>query len=254
MLNLNSSNRTSGDCLSLKESSIFSLVLGKRATGKTFFVLNDIYPRISDEIEDIFVISEPVDEQYKKITNNIYSVNKLDQIIKSYDNLEKKYSKKLLIVDISDYRNLNKNNKFSNLVSIHTHINLNIILILQSSVGMDPITRNSINNLYMAYESSNGEIKRNYEYFGKSYPDFKSFSDSIEYIQGQEFLHMKYPDKPAQYMRAHKQIKLKYIQSDELEDSEDIPELNEVVSEINQLINQLVGIRNRLKVLKKNSV
>lgn len=254
MQNSNSSNGTSGDCLSLKVNSIFSLVLGKKATGKTFFVLNDIYPRISDEIEDIFVISEPTDEQYKKITNNIYSINKLDQIIQSYDNSEKRNIKKLLIVDIPDYKSLNKSNKFSNLVSIHTHINLNIILVLQSSIGMDPITRNSIDNLYMAYEACNSEIKRNYEYFGKTYPDLKSFADSVEYIQGQEFLHMKYPDKPAQYMRAHKQIKLKYIQSVELDDSQEIPEINEILSEVNELINNLVGIRNRLKILRKKSI
>ncbi len=231
-----------------------SLILGKRNSGKTFFVINDIYPRISDEIADIFVIGNPSSTEYTQITDTIYLSEHLDSICQYLDNTERKNIPKLLIID--DYSNkILQNHKLLNLACVCTDINLKIVIISSCISGLSPHLRSRIRWVLFGNETNSNEIKRNYDIFGQNhFKDLKFFEEHYDIIQGQEFMVMDQGTTNLQlnFVRASKQIKLKKINSPKIEFSEE-SDLNSLITEVNNTINQLVGIRNKLKSMKKSS-
>lgn len=240
---------------SLEFSPDVTLILGKRGVGKSFFVINDIYPRISDEIEDIFVITNQSNTEYLQITDTIYSIEHLDNISKYLDNLEKKNVPKLLIID--DYTNkILQSNKLLNLACVCQDINLKIIIINQCSAGISPHLRTRIRLVLFGNETNLNEIKRNYDIFGLNhFKDLKYFEEHYNIIQGHEFMVMDQCTTNLQlnFVKASKQIKLKKIPSPKIEISEE-SDLNSLIIEVNSTINQLVAIRNKLKSMKKSNV
>ncbi len=239
---------------SLKFVADVSLILGKRGSGKTFFVINDIYARISDEIEDIFVVSNTntTDSEYLQITNKIYSTDDIEYIIKYLSDTKRSQVKKLLIIDIQCkdiYNNLIE------LVTYHTHINLKIIMVNSTSVGIPPHLRCRIKWLLFGNESCTSEIKRNYDLFGRQFINYDNFENHYDIIQGQEFmvLDLANTELKLKIVKAAKQLKLKKITSPEISIQDNKSnEIKEIIGEVNILIDQLVGIRNRLKKLDKN--
>jgi hypothetical protein len=228
-----------------------SLILGKRGIGKSFFVINDIYPRVSDEIEDIFVIADLTNTEYLQITDKIYSLEDLEHICRYLDSPERKHVKKLLIID-NYSKEVFSNNKLINLSCLTYELNLKIIFVKSSSVGLSPHLRTNIKWVLFGNESCISEIKRNYDLFGGQFKNYEYFTEHYNIIGGWEFMAVDITQNEPyiNFVKAGKQVKLKKIFTPKIEISEE-SELNTLISEVNSTINQLVGIRNKLKAMKK---
>ncbi len=228
-----------------------SLILGKGSSGKTFFVINDIYPRISDEIVDVFVITNPSNTDYLQITDKVYLPEHMDNICKYLDNLERKEVKKLLIID--DHTNkIFRTNGLLNLACVCSEINLKIVIISSCASGISPHLRSRIRWVLFGNETNSNEIKRNYDIFSLNhFKDLKFFEEHYDIIKGREFMVMDQctSELKLNFVRASKQIKLKKIPSSKIEISEET-DINSLITEVNNTINQLVGIRNKLKQMK----
>ncbi len=249
--NLETTDGVRGCYPSLEFEPDVSLILGKRGSGKTFFVINDIYARISDEIEDIFVIANQSDSEYLQITDTIYTIDHLDNIIKYLDNPERKSVKKLLIIDTHS-KDILSNNKLINIASITYSLNLKIVLVNNSSSGISPHLRANIRWVLFGNESYTCEIKRNYDLFGGQFKNYENFTNHYDIFKGWEFMvnDLASSKLSLNFVKAGKQVKLKKICSPKIEINEE-SELNGLISEINTTINQLVGIRNKLKTIRK---
>ncbi len=250
--NLETTDGVRGCYPSLEFEPDVSLILGKRGSGKTFFVINDIYPRISDEIEDIFVISDLTNTEYLQITDKIYSLEDLEHISKHIDSPERKKVKKLLIIDTYSKEVFSSNNKLIDLSYVAYGLNLKIILVKSSSVGLSPYLRNNIKWVLFGNESNTGEIKRNYDLFGGQFKNYDNFANHYNIFKGWEFMvnDLASSKLSLNFVKAGKQVKLKKICSPKIEINEE-SELNGLISEINTTINQLVGIRNKIKTMRK---
>ncbi len=249
--NLETTDGVRGCYPSLEFEPDVSLILGKRGSGKTFFVINDIYPRISDEIEDIFVISDLTNTEYLQITDTVYLPEHMDNICKYLDNLERKEVKKLLIID--DHTNkIFRSNGLLNLACVCSEINLKIVIISSCASGISPHLRSRIRWILFGNEYNTGEIKRNYDLFGGQFINYDNFVNHYDIIKGWEFIvnDLASSKLSLNFVKAGKQLKLKKICSPKIEINEE-SELNGLISEINTTINQLVGIRNKLKIMRK---
>ncbi len=233
-----------------------SLILGKRGIGKTFFVINDIYARVLDETEDIFVIADltNTNNEYLQITDKIYSLEDLEHICKHLDNPERKHVKKLLIIDVYS-KEVFFNNKLINLSCLTYELNLKIVIVKSSSVGLSPHLRTNIKWVILGNESCTAEIKRNYDLFGGQFKTYEYFENHYEIIQGLEFMviDMSCTELKLNFVKAAKQLKLKKSISPNINiTNKSQNEIKEIIGEVNTLIDQLVGLRNRLKKLDKN--
>ncbi len=232
-----------------------TLILGKRGSGKTFFVINDIFTRISDEIDDVFIISNSSipHSEYLQITDRIYSIEHLDKIHRYVTDPNRKLKNKLLIVDVSN-KDIYFNNRLIDLSSCCHHINLKMILVNSSSVGIPPHLRYNIKWILFGNESCTSEIKRNFDLFGSKFGNYDNFENHYDIIKGWEFMvldHGSISEKVnLKIVKSGKQLKLKCIQSPQIDTTIDKSnETKEIIEEVNILIDQLVKIRNRLKKL-----
>ena len=232
------SNDANGGCQSSlaqcsdKFHSEFYVLSGKGYCGKTFFIINDIYVKMSDDIEQMFIISE--NKEYLNICDKLYSLEHLNSIckfikknkFKQIDQIDQTNQSnqagqsnqnnqaKLLIIDKITDSKIFSNELFRNILFQRKSLNLSIIISMPNGIGIPPEIRSTIDTLLLGLETNTSQIKRIYEhYISSHFKNYTEFEKTMMLVSNQEFMKISNNIIETWYVKAHKQLKLKKISS-----------------------------------------
>lgn len=161
-----------------------TVLVGRRATGKTVYVKNEIFYKIQHAVDAAYVFlpdaygSDDVNkyflEEYKNMTDGIYSIKTIDKIYKYIS--EHREQKHLLIFDFSDCSDVIKNVYVREFLHNYRYLNVSVIMCMGHDIGMD---FTYIDN-YILCESPTQSKKRLFEKIGTSCRSFNEFSQLLD--------------------------------------------------------------------------
>lgn len=228
-----------------------TLIIGKRCSGKTSFVIHEIYRQLQSILDTIYVIvgDNCSIDQYSNITNKVYNSKELNEI---YNNITQNHDKKSLIIFDDVIIDLLPPLTMESLLMSGCHLNTSVVIVSGYSIELKPNLRNNMDNYIVAEDNNISNIKRLYEQFFSIYPSFNSFQHEISQLKPYEFL-CKSRD---QYVNTYKvninPNGLRFIKSNlEINGTNELKLDQQLVNRITQTINELVDIRNQLKNLVK---
>jgi hypothetical protein len=235
------------------------LIIGKRATGKTNFIINNIYSKISNEIDNIYIFTASHNyKYYEKITDLFYDIKDvnlvLGDLIKEYKN---KKTKTLVIFDnVINNIKFYKNNELMELFYNARHYEITLIATMEYPLGITPDLRLNFDYVITAQENFHSNIQRLYEHYFGFYQTLNIFKEVLECLKVYEFLVLQvgYKNKVG-IEKTLTDSNYKFIASKNIDEIKIIInekkflEAKTIIKELNETIDNLVGIRDRLKKL-----
>lgn len=221
-------------------------VFGLRGVGKTMYVKNEIYYNLQNVIEKVYVVCPPrVNDEYTKITNNIYDETDLSMVC---EQIMKERTKCLLILDgIPVDSRLCNNTYFRKILYDHRWYNCSVVM----SVAY--IERSCIYDLIdicIACTNVDGIMKQLYsKIFGMT--TFSVFAEIMQQMTHYKFLvrdegkiywniaTIKQDDE-LKYLEC---VKQNYVSHETINKQQH----NKLIDRLTACIDEMVSIRNELK-------
>lgn len=235
------------------------LIIGKCGSGKTNFIINNIYSKISNEIDNIYLFTSKNNyKYYEKITDIIHDFSYVDLILSNlFKDCESKKTNTLVILD--DIININKFKSYEikKLFYNARHYGITLIVSMQYPCGLMPELRSCFDYVITAQERFlHSYIQRLYEYYFGFYSTLNIFKDVLKTLEDYEFLvfQVQYKNKVG-IQKTQTDSNYKFIASKNMEDIikmnniQKLMDAKNIIKELNETIDNLVGIRNKLKKL-----
>jgi hypothetical protein len=229
-----------------------TLVMGGRCCGKTTFVINEIYQKIMNSIDNVFVVTNDKSNEYMKITNKTYTSKNLSDICYGLMK-DTGRSRKLLIIDDA-VDTFEKIESFLELFYNTKHHDTTMIITCQGDNLLKPALRQQLSNCFVRANGHNiSEIKRIREhYFGmishveilkKVFSDLEPFC-FLGVTNDELVVCTAHVSDDITYRKIENSIVLekKIIQDD----------IDATIISLTKNIEELIAIRNGLKSLRKD--
>lgn len=252
-----------------------------------------VYKGLCDKIDNLFVIASssknktseenvlPVPDRYKRITDRVYSLGDLTDIIKyQNDNISnRKISNLLLIIDCQfDPSRYLKDVEIINLLFNGRSLKLSCIVVLPYSLGLSPELRTNFDYIFISgCIDFYSQRKRIYEHYVGMFPNFSSFDQIYKSLDGDHLIiknrgmSRSLSDKIRYFVlekSAGNYIKfirgIDILQKPEKETtiittktndtsiaSTSNDEISLLIDDVTNAINYLANIRKRLKIMKE---
>jgi len=235
------------------------LIIGKRTSGKTNFIINNIYSKISNEIDNIYIFTASHNYKfYEKITDLFYDIKDLNLILCDlFKEYKDKKTKTLVIFDnVINNIKFYKSNELMELFYNARHYEITLIATMEYPLGITPDLQLNFDYVITAQENFHSNIQRLYEdYFG-FYPTLNIFKKVLECLEVHEFLVLRvgYKNKVG-IEKTLTDSNYKFIASKNIDEikrlinEKKFLEAKTIIKELNETIDNLVGIRDRLKKL-----
>lgn len=234
-----------------------NLIIGKRCTGKTFFIINEIYYQLQNIIDQLFVISS-MDESYRSITDKTYNFDELPNIYSHLRNQKNSLKKQTLIIIDGVSDDIVKSKEMKDLIYNGRHLEVTLIISSQYPINLTPSMRANMDNIMTASENLISFQKKLYEMYFGYIPTFNQFQSilaalksyyflmSVSHWGNQSNLHEKFG-----WYQAHQKDDLRCmkntIQLDNHVDRLKRTQLHDLIERTSQSIDELIDIRNQLK-------
>lgn len=196
-----------------------TLIIGKRSTGKTSFVIHEIYSKLQHMIDNVFLIStcDHILDEYNIITDKIYNPKELDVI---YNNISHDHDKKSLIIieDIGFSKSILT--LLDSILSNGCNLNTSVVIVSERDLEYPHSTRKLINNYIIANDNYINNIQNLYHNYFNNYQNFNVFENTILHLKPYEFLCKTWkldPNTNNNFIRIYKvnitNEKLRFIKS-----------------------------------------
>lgn len=164
------------------------LIIGKRGTGKTTNIINNLLPNLKSD--KLFIYCNPHDAQnYQHLTinNDINNEPNFEQIMDYITMEDHKNEKKILIFDdvLSNF-NFSKSYNFKNLIFNHRHLNTTIIMAVQYGLNIPPDIRANMD--YVFLYKDNYDNNKLYERFGGLFQNKEEFNQSMNKLNDYTYI------------------------------------------------------------------
>lgn len=229
-----------------------TLIIGKRATGKTSFIICEIYRLIENDIDQIYVITPEeysFQSEYKKITNKTYLLRDMPDIL---SHIKDNHDQRCLIV-MDDVSELEKSSAFKEIIINGRNLHVTVAISLQYPM-FSPGIRGNIDNIVVAHDNNLSTVKRLYEQYFGIYPSFTIFKEIIQTLPKYKFLFIintsithNYDDVIGYHMADTKCGNLVYRANDFVVPKDKSVDMSTLLQRVNNVINELIDIRNQLK-------
>jgi hypothetical protein len=234
---------------------------------ETNICLDHAYRKISDKIDNIFIITTPtrnddtgeliVPDRYKRITNKVYSIDDFKLII------SQKVSRPLMIIDCINKQNV-RDAIIVDFIFHHRHKGWALIFIMPFPFGISPEMRANFDYVLVGKEDFISVQKKLYEHYFGIYPNFAIFKQVFDSLDKNEhFIIVQKGDQTCdrvRYSKLKKTDTLKFIKGIDLignvshvitNNGED---LKSIIEELNVAIDKMSEIRRKLRGIIKNDI
>lgn len=123
-----------------------------------------------------------------ELFNKISSINELEQFFNDMIQNKSKFNQKFLIMDFSNVNNNFIRNKIvQNIILNNRHLNITLILIINTHKQLSPHIRSNINYLFISRIAFISQAKSCYDSFNRYFGSFKTFYNSISNLNHEQF-------------------------------------------------------------------
>ncbi len=235
------------------------LIIGKRSSGKTNFIINNIYSKICNQIDNIYIFTASHNyKYYEKITDLFYDIKDVNLILSDlFKECKDKKIKTLVIFDnVINNIKFYKSNELMELFYNARHNGITLIVTMEYPLGITPDLRLNFDYVIVAKEYIHSNIQRLYEHYFGFYQTLNIFKEILECLEVYEFLVLQvgYKNKVG-IEKTLINSNYKFIASKNMDETKriinekKILEAKTIIKELNETIDNLVGIRDRLKKL-----
>ena len=239
-----------------------SLVLGPKITGKTSFVINQIYGDVCESLDELYVFSQYL-HKYSSITDKVYDIKEFNFLITSLKQRcsENKNNPQVMIIIDNGYISTSDFSRSTGVIEVlmngrHLNLNITFVLVTQDISLLPSKLRNNIDNIIVGNRYNRSSLKRIYEYYFGMYDNYNIFKKVYDYLGNYEFLINTYEQEG--FINISRLLDNHHIIpstnnlisfSEKVGINERDNEIRDLTQQTNMMIDNLVNIRNRLKSL-----
>lgn len=220
------------------------IIYGKKQSGKTYLIKN-IYKLIENQIDEIYVFTNPTINDYKKITNSIYDDYRLIEDIINHSKTSKNIKKLIIIDDLPHMNNL-----LNSLIEIfHNGKNFNITLLIATSCifSIKQSYRSQIDYVFINNDYYYSEHQKMFDYFFGMYSSLNEFINDLKKLSLYGFL---VTNKLVTLKISTKKIdNFRFIETKIFDKNDSISNENKTkiaLEKVNNIIESLIEIRELL--------
>jgi hypothetical protein len=237
--------------------------------------VSNIYTDLQNQIDSVYIVSddeksrifnqksnskEPIIHLYQKITNHIFNINMIYEIINRISQYYSETKKRqLLILDCGIYNNgLLKSHAFMSMFANFRHIEATIVLIVRIPLGLPPELRMNFTHVLIDGSYTNSNMKRIWEHYLGMFPTYTYITKIQQEMSTDDIIHVlnnnsrPNTNRVKIYPMQSIENNIKFVPAVNTDIShqknlEDKHDYNDILTRINKTIDELVEIRALIK-------